>query len=556
VPIGVSLQLFDSSTPKASLTGIQALWWDVTEPKDAGKPVGRSAVVTTDGSGYISLDLSGVSGLTVGDYGFLTLYRLDGSDHKDSLVFSGKVQTSTVGSGVSMQPVTSSGDWVRNPSWLALPSVADTEQKVVGLYRVNKDANFIAFTCAGNYTVNWGDGSSTENFSSGVSAYHEFSWSDSDLNDTNGPVTFTDSGDLVNRTAHGYVNNAEVKFCDIVSTTGLTDGQTYYVINAATDTFQVSATKGGSAIALTTDGSANLLDYKQVIVTITPQSGQNLTSVNFNVRHTATTVVYSTGWLDVLVSGTSLATLTVSASSQNVRWGVLEKFQLISTNTVTDFSYMFYSCYSLTSVPLLNTAAGTSFSNMFLYCYSLTSVPLLNTAAGTNFSNMFLYCYSLTSVPLLDTAAGTNFSYMFAYCYSLKLVPLLDTAAGTNFSNMFAYCYSLTSVPLLNTAAGTNFSSMFYSCYSLTSVPLLNTAAGTSFSNMFTYCYSLTVGALNGTTRAINYASAKLSGAQLDAIYNALGTASGAQTITVTSNYGASSDTPSIATAKGWTVTG
>jgi hypothetical protein len=50
-------------------------------------------------------------------------------------------------------------------------------------------------------------------------------------------------------------------------------------------------------------------------------------------------------------------------------------------------------------------------------------------------------------------------------------------------------------------------------------------------------------------------ASLKLSGAALDEIYTNLPTVT-AKTITVTGNYGTATDTPTIAIAKGWTVTG
>jgi hypothetical protein len=47
-----------------------------------------------------------------------------------------------------------------------------------------------------------------------------------------------------------------------------------------------------------------------------------------------------------------------------------------------------------------------------------------------------------------------------------------------------------------------------------------------------------------------------LSATQLNAIYTNLASGVVSQTITVTGNWGAATDTPSIATAKGWTVTG
>ena len=152
--------------------------------------------------------------------------------------------------------------------------------------------------------------------------------------------------------------------------------------------------------------------------------------------------------------------------------------------------------------------------------------------------------------------ANTSFAAMFQFCYSLQQVPALNTAAGTNFTNMFYGCYSLQTVPALNTAAGTNFTYMFYNCYSLQTVPALNTAAGTNFTAMFQYCSSLQQSDITGTTYTISYASANLSAAALNNIYTKLGTAAGAQTITVTGNWGTATDNPSIATAKGWTVAG
>jgi len=71
---------------------------------------------------------------------------------------------------------------------------------------------------------------------------------------------------------------------------------------------------------------------------------------------------------------------------------------------------------------------------------------------------------------------------------------------------------------------------------------------------MFGSCSSLSKGALSGTKESISYASCKLSGAALDEIYTNLATVTG-KTITVSNNWGTASDTPSIATAKGWTVT-
>ena len=549
--------------------------------------------------------------------------------------------------------------WVRNPSWLAMPTVGDTDQKFVGLVAVYPESSFLALTAAGDYTVDWGDGT-VENIATGEQANHLYDFTAAALANSNAPVTLTDSGDLVTRTAHGYSDGMTVRFYNIVTTTGLSEGQIYYVINSTANTFQVSTTVGGAALALTGNGAATLLPYKQALVTVTPQSGQSLTALNLNVKNSTTGLQkYETGWLDLTIGSPNFTTtgLNIAATTsftQNVYFQMVERVTVVnlgatdtlaycfasmrglrsvslpSTAAVTNMSGMFHSCYSLQTVPLFNTAAVTIMNNMFSSCYSLQTVPLFNTAAVTSMGGMFSSCYSLQTVPLFNTQAVTNMNSMFHSCYSLQTVPLFNTAAVTNMNNMFYICYSLQTVPLFNTqavtsmnnmfyscqslqtvplfntAAVTNMGGMFYNCYSLQAVPLFNTAAVTDMNSMFFNCYSLQAVPLFNTAavtsmnsmfircyrlqsvpalvttavasstdfssmftgcsnlariQAKNFrftfsvASCKLSATALNEIYTNLPTVTG-QTITVTGNYGTTGDDPTIATDKGWTVSG
>jgi surface protein len=413
--------------------------------------------------------------------------------------------------------------WVRNPSWPACEADAG-DNKIVGLYAVwpgdgvGNGGNFFAMTISGAYTIDFGDGTTTD-FASGSTAYREYDYNNANLAGTDAPVTFTASTDTVNRTAHGYSNGMIVRFYNIVTTTGLDQGQAYYVINATANTFQVSLTEGGSAVVLTNDGSATLLPYKIATVTITPQAANDLTNVNFFVKHNETGLAnsYSTGWLDIAIAAPSCTTLTIGSSATTVRHGFLERVRLNQLGAITSFASLFHTCrilqnvviadtittvtsmgsmfngcVSLTSVPLFNTALVTAMNSMFQSCNSLTSVPLFNTASVTTMGSMFSSCFSLTSVPLFNTASVTTMSSMFSSCNSLTSVPLFNTASVTTMGSMFSSCNSLTSVPLFNTASVTTMGSMFSSCNSLTSVPLFNTASVTAMSSMFQSCNSLT----------------------------------------------------------------
>lgn len=90
-------------------------------------------------------------------------------------------------------------------------------------------------------------------------------------------VTFTDAGDTVNLTAHGLIEGDAVLFTSITSTTGISTNTVYYVGGTITaNAFQVSATKGGAALTLTTDGSG---------VAVSPLGTTPITSADFLVMN-------------------------------------------------------------------------------------------------------------------------------------------------------------------------------------------------------------------------------------------------------------------------------
>jgi hypothetical protein len=353
--------------------------------------------------------------------------------------------------------------YVRPSDWLALPTLTETDQKFVGLHMVAEDSNFLALTAAGNYTVDWGDGT-IQDFAANVVAEHTYDFANVNL----GAVT-----------ANGW---------------------------------------------------------KQAIVTLTPQAGQNLTALNLHKKHSQLGLpTYSSGFVDIAIAGSLLTSLLLgsvsnAAATQAITFRDLEQVKVVKS-AITNWGYVFYGCSSLVIVVTLDIAACTNATQMFYNCYSLQTVPLFNLAACTNATSMFYNCYSLQTVPLFNLAACTNATSMFQNCSSLQTVPLFNLAACTSATSMFQNCSSLQTVPLFNLAACTNALQMFSSCPSLVK------------------------GVCSGTKTSISYTSNKLSATELNAIYTALATVVG-QTITVTGNWGAATDNPTIATSKGWTVIG
>ena len=218
--------------------------------------------------------------------------------------------------------------YTRPADWLPLPKLTSEDQKIVGLHAVwPHDSNFCAVQVEGAYTVDWGDGSSPQNYASGATAYHVFDYDD-------------------------------------------------------------------------LEGTECSRGYRQAIVTITPQSGQNLTSVNFAVKHNQAGLAdrYSTGWLDVKAAGANIAAFLFGLLMPLVFNAMLEIFEFIGSNVIVNFAGMFAGCYSLQSIPQLDTSSGENFSGMFSSCVTLSTAALLGTSANISYQNCRLSRQALVDI--------------------------------------------------------------------------------------------------------------------------------------------------------------
>ena len=199
--------------------------------------------------------------------------------------------------------------------------------------------------------------------------------------------------------------------------------------------------------------------------------------------------------------------------------------EYLNTANVTDMSYMFSSCSSLTSLDVthFNTAKVTNMSSMFSSCLSLTSLDVthFNTAKVTNMNKMFSNCSALTSLDVtnFNTANVTDMSYMFFSCSELTSLDVtnFNTANVTNMSSMFSNCLSLTSLYLtnFNTEKVTNMSSMFFSCLSLTAIYASSkfvTPLVTNSSKMFYDCEKLKGEEVCTNDKATDKTYAKIEG--------------------------------------------
>jgi hypothetical protein len=81
------------------------------------------------------------------------------------------------------------------------------------------------------------------------------------------------------------------------------------------------------------EGTESERGYRQVIVTVTPQIGHNLTNIDLHKKHNKTGLpLYSSGWMDIVMSSPYLESLTISKSSQIIRFDSLESFKILGNN--------------------------------------------------------------------------------------------------------------------------------------------------------------------------------------------------------------------------------
>lgn len=168
----------------------------------------------------------------------------------------------------------------------------------------------------------------------------------------------------------------------------------------------------------------------------------------------------------------------------------------IDTSNLTDISYMFYHCESLTSIDWGNfdTSNVTNMNGMFCVCSSLTSLDLsgFNTANVTNMNNMFNGT-ALTSLDLssFDTDNVTSMTAMFAFSKNLTDLNLssFNTSNVTDMYTMFSGCSALTDINLssFDTSNVIYMQEMFRGCSALTSLDLssFDTSNVTDMSYMF-----------------------------------------------------------------------
>jgi surface protein len=171
---------------------------------------------------------------------------------------------------------------------------------------------------------------------------------------------------------------------------------------------------------------------------------------------------------------------------------VTDTLDLFGTG-ITDMSFMFARCFSLTTINNINfwdTSAITNMNSMFANCILFNQPLSFNTSAVTNMSFMFGSCSVFNQSLSFNTLLVTDMSGMFASCLVFNSALTFNTSAVMYMSGMFNNCSVFNQALSFNTSAVINMSAMFAFCSAFNQPINFNTSAVTDMSSMFFYATS------------------------------------------------------------------
>ncbi|MBQ4284512.1 MAG: BspA family leucine-rich repeat surface protein, partial [Lachnospira sp.] len=270
-------------------------------------------------------------------------------------------------------------------------------------------------------------------------------------------------------------------------------GQTSY----ASDGIQLSD------IAGTSEFKALGTDIVYVCWDSTAQADSSQLFTNSPVSGSKTGTVEIIRFGDTFIKTSGNMTTTVHMFSYSFV-EIIEGLEDLDTSNVTDMSYMFYNCKSITSLDVsgFDTSNVIDMSCMFYSCKGLTGLDVsgFDTSNVTDMDSVFSDCVSVTSLDVsgFDTSNVTDMSYMFDNCEGLTGLDVsgFDTSNVTDMSYMFDSCKGLTGLDVsgLDTSNVTDMGSMFGGCSGLTSldVSMFDTSNVTDMGSMFGGCSGLT----------------------------------------------------------------
>lgn len=384
--------------------------------------------------------------------------------------------------------------WVRPAEWPSVTPPLSSEQKIVMLAEVhpNAELNYVTFTISGNYTVDWGDGT-TENFTAATRCQKQYFFDALSL-----PVTSEGYKIVtITITPTGAANITSVAF----NVRPIVDGVTLAFVVSPIIEILLSCPNFNSTTSLIFGGSQNL--GSAILIRL-----RNFIGINMGNRPLA----ISFGGFQMLEN---VELYNFIASAANLMFGVCANIYSIkmdynSTSAVSDFTSMFNGTYRLKKLPLINTSNGTIFTSMMFFAIAIEELPSYNFQKATNISSLCQNASRLKRAPNIIAPSATNTSSVFANCAALETVGILDLRSSRTIANLFQGCTNLRNITqILTTSAVSTIALAFNACSNLEKIPnVIDTSQVVTMVQTFQSCSNLKEIPITITPRVSTFANA------------------------------------------------
>jgi hypothetical protein len=397
-------------------------------------------------------------------------------------------------------------DSVALPDWLPLPAVAVGSQQVVGLFGVYAHGtNFLALTCSGAYTVDWGDGS-VQDFAANAQANHAYIYE-------NIPASSESAG--------GYrqvIVRVTPQLLAPLTSINLNIGHPDQPGGDRTRAWLDLAISGPMISSLVVGFGPVILPFLRRFRFV----GQSQIAATYGLLYRC----YS-----------------------------LRQVSDLDWPLCTDITHFFSGCRSLTRGPMIKMPLLEIMHACYYQCSSLLAVADIDYPLLVDASYALGECGSLKKAPKIAAPLLVNALAMFINDGSLVELQGFAAPRVASAHSMFLNCYALAELSL-NLPLASDLTSFALGCYSLRSFELVASQTVANLSQSFQGA-GLCRLVLPGLRNSVSIANCQLSRESLVSLFSSLGAANAGASITITGNWGASllsAADRAIATAKGWAI--
>jgi hypothetical protein len=301
------------------------------------------------------------------------------------------------------------------------------------------------------------------------------------------------------------------------------------------------------------------IDYKQVIVTVTLNSGT------------------ITGWLIGSISGTIGAAGNRPGKPQvlesiishdhsvifstRTAWPLMQNLiikKLKPTGTVSSHFNYFVNLRNLEGFDLIDTTATTVSSSVFIGIGPINKIDIVWSSGAQAITSIFsTAAFKRLGNVTFNTTNSVNTA--FSGCRNLIEIGDIDLTGAIQAQSTFLNCFSLVKVGTITMNSMTLPNSMFSGCYSLQELEFTNCATLTNTTSMFATCLSLRKLIMPGLVVSLNVAACALQRQEIIDLLNSLGSPLTTQNVTLTANPGmidlTAAEINAILIPKNWTYT-